>query len=278
MSIELHFITAICYALATLTAWMLRPTSVAHHAGGVFDLRGSAVVTALTLAAVTLHMASVVNDLFAPSGFNLSFATSLSLLVALTLSLYAALAFASSKVDMVARMLAPAGLLAVLLPVLLPTPNVVPYGDQPLFKLHFVVAILAYVLFTVAALHALLMAFMENRLHAGDLPPAARGLPSLMRMEALLFQLVFAAFVLLTFTLVSGVFFSEAMFGKPFRFTHKTIFAVISWIIFATLLYGHWAWGWRGKKAVRLTLAGFVMLLLAYVGSKFVLEILLGRT
>jgi ABC-type uncharacterized transport system permease subunit len=98
-----------------------------------------------------------------------------------------------------------------------------------------------------------------------------------MHMEKLLFRLLLAAFVLLTFTLLSGAFFSEALFGKPFKFGHKTLFGFLSWGIFAWLLYGHWKFGWRGKKAMVLTLSGFVMLLLAYIGTKFVVEILLGR-
>jgi ABC-type uncharacterized transport system permease subunit len=139
------------------------------------------------------------------------------------------------------------------------------------------VAITAYVLFTIAALHALLMTAMENWLHQGDLPPQVGGLPPLIRMEKWLFRLLLAAFVLLTATLVSGVFFSEALFDKAFKMNHKTFFALVSWVIFAWLLFGHWRFGWRGKKAIRLTLLGFAMLLLAYVGSKFVVQILLGR-
>jgi ABC-type uncharacterized transport system permease subunit len=96
-------------------------------------------------------------------------------------------------------------------------------------------------------------------------------------VERLLFQLLTFAFVLLTLTLVSGVFFSEHVFGKPFTLTHKTVFAVMSWLIFGGLLVGHWRFGWRGKLAVRWTLLGFGMLLFSYVGSKFVLEIILKR-
>jgi len=83
--------------------------------------------------------------------------------------------------------------------------------------------------------------------------------------------------VLLTLTVASGVFFSEQLFGKPFTFTHKIVFGIISWGIFGTLLVGHYFRGWRGRKAVRWTLAGFVSLLLAYVGSKVVLELILQR-
>ena len=87
-----------------------------------------------------------------------------------------------------------------------------------------------------------------------------------------------AGFVLLTLTLGSGIVFSEELFGKAMRFNHKTVFGILSWLIFAALLGGRQLYGWRGRIAVRWTLAGFLMLVLAYVGSKFVLEVLLGRT
>jgi ABC-type uncharacterized transport system permease subunit len=96
-------------------------------------------------------------------------------------------------------------------------------------------------------------------------------------MEALLFRMLLAAFVLLTLTLVSGLFFSEQLFGKSFRLTHKTVFGIASWFIFGGLLVGHYARGWRGRIAVYWTLAGFTALLLAYVGSKVVLELILDR-
>jgi ABC-type uncharacterized transport system permease subunit len=86
------------------------------------------------------------------------------------------------------------------------------------------------------------------------------------------------AFVFLTLTLITGIAFSEEIFGRALRFDHKTVFAVASWLIFAALLAGRWRYGWRGRTAVRWTLSGFVTLLLAYVGSRFVLEVLLGRS
>jgi ABC-type uncharacterized transport system permease subunit len=96
-------------------------------------------------------------------------------------------------------------------------------------------------------------------------------------MEALLFRILLAAFVLLTLTVVSGVFFSEQLFGKPLTLSQKTVFAIISWFIFGGLLAGHYFRGWRGRTAVHWTLAGFTALLLAYVGSKVVLELVLKR-
>lgn len=138
-------------------------------------------------------------------------------------------------------------------------------------------AMFAYSLFTLAALHAILMAITEQRLHRGRLTPLFAGLPPLLTMEALLFRLISIAFALLTLTLLSGALFSEQIFGKPLPLNHKTVFAVISWLIFGALLAGRHRYGWRGRMALRWTLTGFSVLLLAYVGSRFVLEVILGR-
>ncbi len=273
-NLDLHFITAAFYLLAALLAWAPRPLAFTPGASASGRYM---VVLVLLLLTSSRHLVEVGGDLFADSGFNLSFASSLSLIAAITMLIYTLLGMAVARVDLVARFLAPCAAIASVLPAMLPAQHILPYGNQPLFKIHFIVAMLAYVLFTVATLHALLMIAVERWLHRGDLPPSARGLPPLMHMEKLLFRLLLAAFVLLTFTLVSGVFFSEALFGKPFKLNYKTVFTFLSWGIFAWLLYGNWKFGWRGKKATTLTLIGFAMLLLAYVGTKFVVEILLGR-
>jgi ABC-type uncharacterized transport system permease subunit len=102
-------------------------------------------------------------------------------------------------------------------------------------------------------------------------------LPPLLTLEALLFRMIAAAFVFLTLTLVTGIAFSETLFGRALRLDHKTVFALLSWLIFGLLLAGRWRYGWRGRTALRWTLSGFVLLMLAYVGSRFVLEVLLQR-
>ena len=133
----------------------------------------------------------------------------------------------------------------------------------------------------MAALHALLMTLVERRLHGQRRAVTLQGplgaLPPLLSMEKLLFRLIAVGFVLLTLTLATGVIYSETLFGQAMRFSHKTFFAVASWIIFAALLAGRHFYGWRGRIALRWTLAGFLSLLLAYVGSRFVLEVLLHR-
>jgi ABC-type uncharacterized transport system permease subunit len=118
---------------------------------------------------------------------------------------------------------------------------------------------------------------LEKRLHRRLPDPGAAGLPPLLTLERFLFRLVAAGFVLLTLTLASGMLFSEQIFGKPVTFTHKPVFALLGWLTFGALLWGRWRYGWRGRVALRWIIAGTVFVFLAYLGSKFVLEVLLGR-
>jgi len=136
---------------------------------------------------------------------------------------------------------------------------------------------LAYSLFTLSAMHAVFMGFVERKLHHRELNKYLASLPPILTMEALLFRMIVIAFSLLTLALGSGIMFSEALFGKAMVLDHKTLFAFASWGIFAALLIGRHAYGWRGRIALRWTLAGFLLLFLAYIGSRFVSEVLLGR-
>jgi len=151
-----------------------------------------------------------------------------------------------------------------------------PHTEASWFVAHVSVAILAYSLFTFAAMHALLMAVAERTLHKQPTWFKLPSFPPIMLMESLLFKVIGIAFVLLTLTLLSGMLFSEQIFGKPLQFNHKIIFSIASWLIYGWLLFSRHQYGWRGKTAIRWTLSGFGLLLLAYIGSKFVYEVLLA--
>lgn len=153
--------------------------------------------------------------------------------------------------------------------------NVLPYTDEPLFLAHLIIALLAYSLFTFAALHALLMAAAERSMHNRPNLIKLADFPPLIVMEKLLFRVIGLGFLLLTLTLISGVIFSEHIFHQAMKFNHKNVFTLLSWLIYAGLLFGRYIYGWRGPTAIRLTLSGFVLLLLAYVGTKFVMQFLL---
>ena len=286
-----NFITAALYLLASAAAWSFAGKSSsgpAHpstsknsdkheaSAANAAKLDAAKLSKILLWLAIMLHAFALADALVLEDGFNIGFSHAISLIVWISIMSYVVLSNDARLTRLAALYLAPFAVVAALLPTLLPAQRIVMYGGWA-FKLHIAVAILAYALFTVAALHALLMLFLDKRLHAGTFDVLNNNLPPLLAIEKLLFRLLGFAFILLTATLISGVFFSENLFGKAFETTHKTVFAFMSWIIFGGLLAGHWKLGWRGNVAVRWTLIGFAMLLLSYVGSKFVLEIILKR-
>jgi ABC-type uncharacterized transport system permease subunit len=102
-------------------------------------------------------------------------------------------------------------------------------------------------------------------------------LPPLMMMEGLLFNLLYVGFALLSLTVFSGLLFSQTLFGKPLVFDHKTVFALVSWFLFGGLIVARWRVGLRGRAAVRWVLSAYTALLLAYIGSRFVMEVILQR-
>ncbi len=139
---------------------------------------------------------------------------------------------------------------------------------------HVILSILAYSTLAIAALHALLLAYQNHRLRNRNATGVVRLLPPLQTMESLLFELVWVGLILLTAAIVPGILFVDDMLAQ--HLAHKTVFSVLSWITFAILLWGRYKLGWRGNIAVRWTLTGFAFLLLAYFGSKFVLEVLIS--
>jgi ABC-type uncharacterized transport system permease subunit len=174
--------------------------------------------------------------------------------------------------------LAGLGAAAVLLGVWFPG-NVLHARASLWLPLHWALGIASYGLFAVAVVHAWLMTRSEAQMRLGAAGDDSQvGLP-LMTLERLMFAFVVAGFVLLSATLLVGWLFSESLYGagEAWKWNHKTIFSVLSWMTFALLLWGRWQWGWRGKRAVRMLCAGAGLLLLAYVGSRFVLEIILQR-
>lgn len=277
--IVIHAVTAAGYAGLAWHFWNSRWRAQPAGAAAAAGLRPWE--RAAILAPLALHGALLYAELFAPAEPRFGFAYALSAMVWLAVLFY----WVESLFYPLDGMQPPALALAALaapLPALFPGRAAGAVAASLEFKLHIAMAMLAYSLFTIAMLHALLMALLERRLHpgagAGPLQGPLGALPPLLTLERLLFRMIGAAFVLLTATLATGIAFSESLFGQPLRFDHKTLFALLSWATFALLLAGrHWR-GWRGRTALRWTLSGFVMLLLAYVGSRFVMEVLLGRS
>ena len=278
--ILLYAVTSLLYAALGLHFWRTRWMSGGAAAStGIVSWERVAI-----LAPFLLHSYLLYASVIAVAELRFGFSQAMSVTLWLTVLIYWAESMIYDVKGMQALVL-PLAAACALLPAFFPGPETPAYTQTFAFRIHLLVAMLAYSLFTIAALHATLMTVLERRLHGGKHSgPAGESLagpwgslPPLMTLEALLFRILTLGFVLLSLTLLSGFVFSEELFGKAARFNHKTVFGVISWIIFGALLVGRYGWGWRGRTALRWTLAGFAALLLAYVGSMFVLEVVLGR-
>jgi len=280
MSILLYGIISLAYAVLALHFW--------HTRWNVAPAQNSAPWERIAIfAPLLVHSWLLYQDLFAAAQFRFGFGYALSCMLWLGVLIYW-LESLFVKLEGLQPLVLGLAALCAPLPALFPGLVSPAYAHSLQFRLHTVLAMLAYSLFTIAALHAMLMTLVERRLHhrgAGAVGPAQGGplagplaaLPPLLTLESLLFRLIGFGFLLLTFTLATGMLNSEEIFGRAIPFNHKTLFAVISWIIFAALLAGRIFYGWRGRTALRWTLAGFGTLLLAYVGSRFVLEVILRR-
>lgn len=239
-------------------------------------------IAAGTLVAWLVHGGALWTDMVVPGSLRLGFAVVLSATLWISVAAYW-LENRNFSLDSLRVLVLPSAAAAVVLPALFPG-SLVPLQDKPvLYGWHIAIAIMAYSSLTLAAFHAVLMAVQEASLHTrpggrlGWFAAMVERLPALLTMERLLFRMIGFGFALLTLTVLSGIVFSEELFGQAMRWDHKTIFTLLSWLLFGLLLAGrHWR-GWRGKTALSFTLSGFATLLLAYVGSRFVLEVVLHR-
>jgi ABC-type uncharacterized transport system permease subunit len=143
-------------------------------------------------------------------------------------------------------------------------------------QLHAYVALLAYATLSLAALLALMLWFQERALRQRQISGWLRALPPLVQLEQLLFRCIGVGFILLTLVLVTGMMFVSNLLTQ--HLWHKTVLSALSWLVFGWLLFGRWRYGWRGPRAVKFTLSAMALLLLAFFGSKFVLELILHRT
>jgi ABC-type uncharacterized transport system permease subunit len=274
MDILLHAFAALIYAVLALHFWRTRWMGATPASMAAWE-------RAVILVPLSLHTWLLWDVLFLSTELRFGFALALSAMLWLAVLIY----WIENLFLKLEGMQAPVLALAALCtpwPAAFPGLAAPPSAQSMEFRSHAALAMLAYSLFTLAALHALLMTVMERRLHGraggGSIKGPLASLPPLMSMETLLFRLIASGFVLLTLTLASGAIYSETLFGQAVKFNHKTLFAIISWLIFAALLSGRYLYGWRGRQALRWTLSGFATLLLAYVGSRFVLEVILRRT
>lgn len=232
--------------------------------------RGLRLATLLLAAA---HLGLLVAVIPEGAALTLGFGNAVSLLAAVVMLLFAGVS-ALRGVDSLGVVLAPLAGLSVLLMLLPDHSTPLPVSDAAPLVLHVALSLAAYALLALAALQALVMAYQDLRLRRHNPGGVLRALPPLGDMERLLFQLLALGFAALTLALLSGVLFLGDIFAP--HLIEKTALSIGAWLVIGTLLIGRRRAGWRGQTAVNWTLAGFGLLALGYLGSKFVLEFVLA--
>lgn len=257
----------VLYLLATLLlALKLGRTTAA----GGFQRRHIIMIGS---AAVIIHGSLLYPLLLTAAGLSLGFFQAASL-IALTTALLLVLAACYEPVENLGIPVFPLAALSIGLLMLYPAEHLVtsPESGRQL-DFHILTSLLAYSILGLAALQAILLAIQDHHLRNRQPGGFIRALPPLQTMEALLFQMIGAGFTLLTLALVTGFVFLEDIFAQ--HLVHKTVLSIAAWLVFAVLIWGRWRFGWRGRTAIRWTIGGFIFLMLAYFGSKFVLELVL---
>jgi len=266
-----HYLTiaAIGFYLACTLLVALR---LRHHGQTGTVKRSTVLLTGFI--ALLLHAAVLHGELHTDQGINLSFFNVASLTVWMVSAVLLVSAL-GKPVETLGLVVFPLACAAMLADLAYPGSHLMSGESSWELRLHVVVSILAYAMLTLATLQAILLAIQDNHLRSHHPGGVIRALPPLQTMESLLFEMIGLGFVLLSVSLLSGFAYLEDMFAQ--HVAHKTLLSMIGWIVFASLLWGRFRFGWRGTTAIRWTLSGFVLLMLAYFGSKAILELVLNR-
>ena len=230
------------------------------------------LLATLVVIALFFHGGSLFMQLHATPGLTLDFFNAASL-IAYAVILLTLLACLRIPVENLLLVLLPLGGLTVLLAQFLPSGTLNPIDEEPGILAHILLSILAYGLLTMAVFQSMLLLLQDHQLKHKHPSGLIRNFPPLQTMESLLFGFLWAGWALLSLSLLSGWLFLDNLFAQ--HLAHKTILSCFAWLVFAVLLWGRHQLGWRGHKAIRWTLAGFLLLMLAYFGSKLVREFIL---
>ncbi|UTW00274.1 cytochrome c biogenesis protein CcsA [Marinomonas rhizomae] len=236
------------------TAYFLRPEN-----------RSTQYIGALTIA---LHTFSLTQVLLNRDGFNF---LTIGLLIALIGNSLLWFSNRNKDLSLLLGTAFPLGAIIIALNAIEPWNLTQLHSNSWGTSAHILIASVAYSLFTAACGVGILLSMQEYQLKHHKLKQLLR-VPPLQVLERLMFEFIWAAFILLTITIATGFYFIEDMFAQ--HLVHKTFFTIASWFVFAGLLLGRHIAGWRGQLAVKLTLSGFFLLMLGYFGSQIALQIL----
>lgn len=238
----------------------------------VHDAGSSRHVFVLGVVAVLAHALSAGGVIHNGAGYHFGI-VEISTLIFAAISLLVLVSNLRKPLGILLLGLFPLAILAILASLLIRS-SYPPRALEPGLAGHVLLSILAYSLFTIAALQAGFLAFQNHQLRHRHAASVIRRFPPLQDMEAFLFELLWVAQILLTLGIVAGFVFVEDMWAQGLP--HKTVFSLLAWAVFSVLLWGRHQLGWRGTTAIRFTLSGFGLLILGFYGSKFVLEYILA--
>lgn len=231
-------------------------------------------VIGLGLLALLSHTIVAWDSVAASAGLALGF-YKISALIFLVINIACVILLARRPLQNLLVVLFPLSAMAVLVSTFAPSTSAIATDLPDGLLLHIGSSILAYAILTLAAAQSALVAAQDYQLRHRHTRGIVQILPPLQLMESMLFELLWLGVILLTVAIASGYFFIEDIFAQ--HLVHKTVLTMVAWLLFSVLLWGHYQLGWRSQTAVRFTLAGFVVLMLAFFGSKLVLELILGQ-
>jgi len=229
----------------------------------------------LSLAGATTHALAFANEFHGIGGVSADFFSALAM-ISLLILLVLLLARLRYQVTELLMLALPGSACTLTLNLLLGSEPAVLETGRRMLDVHIIVSLLSYSLLSIAAITALFIAMLHKLLHRRRCMALVEILPPLVSMETVLFRMIMVGWVGLSFSLASGFVFVDDLFAQ--HLGHKTFLSIISWVLFGALLAGRWRYGWRGMRAVRLCLIAMAILVLAYFGSKAVLELILERS
>lgn len=279
LDIVLHYLSALAYLLLASSIWYpLWKNQVLEKRKGLVHW---ALFLTLLLHGGAVHYAMLYSD-----HIRLNWALGLSLTIWIGMIVY----WVESNFVSIKTLLLPLGLLSAigcLLTAFFPATEsgAIIEVNSEIFRIHLIISLFAYSVIALATIQALLTTVLDRYLHKPhDFDSKQKFLnrlvdaqPPLLLQERLLFRLIWIGFGLLTLSIITGSWVSIRYYDQLLPHDHKTFFTLLAWIVFAFLLTGRAIWGWRGRIALRWNLLGFFLLMLAYTGSRFVFEMILGR-
>lgn len=266
------FFLFIIYFSLSIYFWQSRWRQ--NHAISTFQRQGEQLILFGTL---TLHAYTIFAQILLPSALYFSTSSALSVIAFIALMSYWLATF-FIRLDGLQPILFSTLALLIASHLILPTEHTIITTPTALFKLHLTMAMLAYGLMLYAVWLALLIGIADRQLHAIKSKLLITRLPPLLTLENYLFSSISIGFILLSLALISGFSLSLHDLHHPFYLSHQTIFSLLSWGVFAILLWGRHRRGWRGRMAVNWVIIGFILLILGYFGSGFALNMLIGKS